>query len=673
MDEINKEKKGSAAVPLFALIKKDRKILFDSSALSHVGFTKFLDSNMKQIKRSSNCFFIPKFEYLGLSDPLKNSIQPLVDSGVFSILDFQDVHDYMELLPAIKGMGKEKGQLCFVCNNGKKAISILVSAKKESVFVQFFHIAASGDLLSGMAKSDSNSSNVKSNQDINRKRTNNDSDIFHISDKPVRMRIQPIPIKKVCGKGDIIYNSKHEPIELLKEQRRDYNGSTYSTNIPNVWAKIYKLEYLNTFIEAKVKKMLSHNIHYKGLCWPTDVVTNSDGQFIGILLPPAEGDPLQLSVFKQAKFQKLFPNWNKKDLCDLTITILQVVQYLHSKNILLGCINPAAIRVNKSGDVYFIETDNYQIEGFPSLQHNLTFTPPEFLGKKIYLSKKENENYSVAVLVFMLMMPGKYPYTRNPNQSTEESLKDRKFPFPYGSVHGDHAMPSVWRFMWSHLTPFKDVFYNTFQKGGKLEKPADRKTVGSWIGTVKYFREELESPVDPESLKLYPQSFKKGKNDIFYKCSYCGISHPRFFFSNRYFDNYQICNSCIGKRSNVSFTCKACGKTYYYTNETDLFHRTMKSVNTEWKDQKYCKDCKNKTLRCSDCGEEKPYYVLKNGRCTSCEEKRRNAVYTYIQCKDCGRTFSVTVGEREFALQKNLTFPPSRCKDCRDKRRNNKW
>ena len=154
MDEINKEKKGNATVPLIALINKGRKILFDSSTLNYAGFSKFLETNINLIKNSRNCLFIPKFEYLRLSDSAKNLIQTLVDNGKFSILDYQNVQNYMELLPVIKEMNKEKGQLCFVCNNGKKATSILVSAKKESTFVQFFYISDSGSLLSGMAKSD---------------------------------------------------------------------------------------------------------------------------------------------------------------------------------------------------------------------------------------------------------------------------------------------------------------------------------------------------------------------------------------------------------------------------------------------------------------------------------------------------------------------------------------
>lgn len=40
-----------------------------------------------------------------------------------------------------------------------------------------------------------------------------------------------------------------------------------------------------------------------------------------------------------------------------------------------------------------------------------------------------------------------------------------------------------------------------------------------------------------------------------------------------------------------------------------------------------------------------------------------------ITCRDCGATFTFTEGEQEFYAQKNLSAP-QRCKECRDKRKN---
>lgn len=40
-----------------------------------------------------------------------------------------------------------------------------------------------------------------------------------------------------------------------------------------------------------------------------------------------------------------------------------------------------------------------------------------------------------------------------------------------------------------------------------------------------------------------------------------------------------------------------------------------------------------------------------------------------LQCRDCGQTFVFTDGEQEFYASKQLSAP-QRCKDCRNKRKN---
>lgn len=663
------------------LLNKNRKIVFDSSSINCIGFLRLLTGNIECIKEHNKSMFIPQFEIPLLTENSRKIAQNLEAKELISVFRYEHIEDYNSLLLKIAPMGKEKGRLCFVVNNDDVRRKILFAAKSAGVFVQFFIVDDQGQLRLPIHRNfhenrrevqNCDDRLVHSDAARRQQKGNNTSpnirDKFTIASRPERMQVLPIDLKCSITKGSMVYNSGNETITLVKQELINPNSITYSTNIANVWAKIYNQDALNTFLEEKTLRMISKKVEFRGLCWPIDVLRNAEGQFIGYLMPPAKGEPLHLTVFKQAKLQTHFPSWDKKDLCDLTITILRIIQYLHSMNILMGCINPAAIRIASKDEVYFVDTDNYQVEGFPTLVYNVSFTPPELQGRRLYLCKMENENYAIAVLVFMLMMPGKTPYTMDPNKSAQEAIEEKQFPFSNGTVHGNHAMPGMWRFMWSHMTPLKDPFYNTFQKNAKFERPEDRRTVSNWIGTILRFREELEKPVDSESLKLYPRTFKKGKNDIFYTCTKCGVAHPEFYFDRRYFEEFRICNSCIDRQSDVSFTCKACGKTYYYTNRTALFHASQKKKDSEWKDQKYCRDCKIKTVPCIGCGEMKPYYYLRNGRCSTCNEK----VYKQAICSDCYTPFVITVGDHAFNQSKGFD-DPVRCKACRSKRKSNRY
>lgn len=40
-----------------------------------------------------------------------------------------------------------------------------------------------------------------------------------------------------------------------------------------------------------------------------------------------------------------------------------------------------------------------------------------------------------------------------------------------------------------------------------------------------------------------------------------------------------------------------------------------------------------------------------------------------LTCRDCGKEFTWTAGEQEFYQQKGFTNPPSRCPECRSKKK----
>ena len=48
--------------------------------------------------------------------------------------------NFTNLVPLIKEMSKERGQLCFVSNSASVSKAILIAFKKESIFVQFFFL-----------------------------------------------------------------------------------------------------------------------------------------------------------------------------------------------------------------------------------------------------------------------------------------------------------------------------------------------------------------------------------------------------------------------------------------------------------------------------------------------------------------------------------------------------
>ena len=666
-ESVNERKKPNNApnerkvIPLKALTFKHRKLIFDKSAIESGSFIKFLDNNDAIIRTSRNTFFVPSFVYEDIDGEAKERLSQFIENEKVSILNYEGVNAYKELVQKIAPMGKEKGTLCFILNAFKVKKIIVNALRDAGIYAQFFELDQSGNLVSPEKKKPVNEQGFQkeiSYSDVS-------PNAFHLSAKPVAMMVKPISLRRQLKEGMVVYSDK-KPIKLMKKEMSNSSSITYSTDIPGVWAKVFLPAALNTFTEEKCRLMLSKKVSYPGICWPISDLCDEEGKFVGVTVGEAAGGPIHLTVFKQSKINELFPDWTRKDLCCLAITILKMINYLHSMNVLMGCINPAAIRIVSSKEVYFVDTDNYQIEGFPSLIYNTTFTPPELLGRKMYLCDKKNEYYAVAVLLFMIMMPGKLPYVISDENSVIDSIKEKEFPFSNGALRGKYArsQPGMWRFAWSHLTPFKDPFYHTFQHGGKYETPENRLTPSRWEQITRKFSDELNDPFNEPSLKIFPLSFKRSNKEKYYECNYCHVEYPEFFFVKKYFDSHRICNMCIDKQSDVSFTCVCCGRKFFYTNRAAIFHQ-IKEKESNWKKQRHCADCKRKTVSCPTCGKKHPIYEGDNdGYCFICH---KNRVYKRVSGR-CGHYFDITFGEHDFFEKKGLS-EPTRCPVCRK----NKW
>lgn len=476
--------------------------------------------------------------------------------------------------------------------------------------------------------------------------------------------------------GDCLFSREGKAYRLKQKKLVNRDSVTYETDVNGIWIKVFRKEDLTTFKEAKLRKMISIPIEKEGICWPLDIVRDGSGVFRGYLMKEASGLPLLQCMLNAAGIRKTFPNWNKKDLTVLTRTILQKICFMHEHGILFGCINPAAIRVADENKVYFVDADRFQIEGYPSVNYNLSFLAPEYLGKKVFLATLDGENFAVAELVFMLMMIGQTPYGEGIISNPEALLQKQEFLYPGQSLNSNtgagkrYFLPGSSRFMWSHLTPFKQPMYETFQKEEKHNKVGTRLNEAEWLRIVQGFYNQLERRENQESTALFPKTYKRMNGDQkFYPCNYCGVEHPEFFFSRqkhtswgeKRFPQTAICNECIYQESKTQegFTCELCKRTYTYTNEAAIYHQVMRESDETWSKQKYCEDCKRKVRACAKCRKLFPYYKLRDGLCPDCNR-------TTVYCARCRKQFEMTISHKdELQSQGRKIY----CSECQDERK----
>lgn len=440
-----------------------------------------------------------------------------------------------------------------------------------------------------------------------------------------------MPISILPKAGDYVTaerNNQRRQLRLLEELGSGGEGSVYKTDSPGFVAKIYNPEKLTRLRYEKLNLMLTKDINCEGVCFPLAMLRNQRNEFVGYLMRTATGKDLGKSVFMPMLLKKYFPNWTKIDTVQLCITILQKIKYLHDRNIILGDINPYNILIESPTRVYFVDTDSYQVEGFICPVGMPLFTAPELQKRQSYgLRTLGNENFAVATLLFMIMHPGKPPYAMQDGGGIVENILSGDFSYPLGELKTGKVPQGPWRYCWSHLTyKIKETFYQTFRFDGLYHDEKKRPSPGYWLRLFSYYLELLQSgkmaAQDKESLLIFPTRFKHNKNKTYAKCKLCG----------KEFDEEQleqgICRNCLN--DGEKYHCTGCGCELVYTNY-----------------QKYIKRAKRYKI-CRDCFE------------------KSNTIYARRTCKNCGKTFEITYGEKEYFENRGLTLP-TRCENCRGK------
>jgi len=417
--------------------------------------------------------------------------------------------------------------------------------------------------------------------------------------------------QSIPGVGDEIITDNFRKIRLLNIIGEGGEGKIFDTD-SDFACKVYFKDRLTENRFLKLSLMTKRKIQIPGVCWPLSLVRNSSNDFVGYLMPRAEGNPMQKCMFVKPLLENNFPNWTRHNLAQLAISWLEKVVALHKNNILIGDINPLNILIKSDREIYFVDTDSYQIEDFPCPVGMANFTAPEIQGVNFstFLRTFEHEYFAIATLLFMVLLPGKPPYSHQGGGDPIKNITKGQFSYPLGDKSSQKTPDGPWRFIWSHL-PFKTkkAFYDCFSNQMRMNPE-------KWLDLMRGYKFALENGyLDPEgeSEKLFPTRFKRISE--FAKEKYGAED-----------GDWEI------------FKCDSCGNQFQLSS-----HQSEKMKRIP---KKICRNC---------------YQI----------QKLENTTGETMTCVDCGNRFLFTIREQKFFDSKCLSYP-KRCKSCRDNRKHSK-
>ena len=373
-----------------------------------------------------------------------------------------------------------------------------------------------------------------------------------------------------------------------------------------------------------------------------------DGEFVGYAMPRAAGKELQATVMRPARFKRTYPNWTKADFVDVCIPFLEKVAYLHSLNVLLGDINPKNVMVDANKQVWIIDADSWQLEGYPCPVGTPMFTAPSVTGDYADALRTEQEElFAVATMLFMILITGQFPYSRSGADGGDFAalIKEGKFSFQFRGPSDQDQPEGTWKYMWSHLPfPVKRMFWNTFHRDGR--RYSNRPSAIEWLHVFRDYQQFFGSTDDFDRMSrdVYPTRFRKKEADTpEYNCGGCGTWMIGRWSEEK--QSYRTPNLCDDCRQNLP-RCSDCGK----RKPADALRDGR------------CSQCNRKRNYgiCINCDKERPRRYLVDGRCSSCQ---------LVTCKDCSSPTAkpkLTYGRCAACASKAAGLDPARlCVDCR--------
>ncbi len=272
-------------------------------------------------------------------------------------------------------------------------------------------------------------------------------------------------------------------------------------------AKIYHRGVLTRDTQAKLWEMFTAPLARDWLCWPGEPV-ESNGQLVGFAMKRASGHELARSIFIKPLFLQRCPGWTRRNLVAVASAIVEQFEVLHAQDVLMGDVNPNNILISSAGVVYFVDCDSYQVRRHSCPVGHPLFTPPELQGHTLrdVLRTVDNEIFSIAILLFMILVPGKHPFAHLGGTDPAANIKQGLFAYQYGEEFNYETPQGPWESIWINLPiELREAFHDTFCK---LRRPG----LSEWREILGQYRVALER--NELSDELYPLDRHRARDNV---------------------------------------------------------------------------------------------------------------------------------------------------------------
>jgi len=307
----------------------------------------------------------------------------------------------------------------------------------------------------------------------------------------------------ICSVGDVVRTEDGNTYELSNRMSGGAEGMVFLTNKRNQVAKIYHRNVITPLRWAKLKKICELGITSSGFCLPQHLIYLKEIP-VGYMMPLGKGNALGNVFDGPDAILEAYPKWKRIDVVTTLLSLIEKYLYLHMHNCVAGDIQLKNALIYAPNAVYLIDMDSIQIANLPCPVGTEEFTDPRLWGRNFagFIRGLEDEDYSIAMLVFSILFCGLHPYaTRNGAETLREEIINHNFPYTMDNSSDEHIPRGGYQYIWEYLPErIRTMLYNTFKLGKSYE------TV-EWYDAVTEYKDALLNMryEDPEAYKVFPK------------------------------------------------------------------------------------------------------------------------------------------------------------------------
>lgn len=452
-------------------------------------------------------------------------------------------------------------------------------------------------------------------------------------------------------------------------------GAIYSVAGSDLVAKIYFPEKMTRHRYEKLCRIVQFGPQVERVMWPTDLVATTGGSPCGYVMDRSAGEPVATAIFIPVLLKRNHAGWDRRNLIDIAISISASVADLHSINVVVGDLNQKNLLVDTGGTrVNFVDSDSFQIEEYPCPVGSVNFLHPRLQGTDLstVLRRETDDEFALATMIFMILMPGKSPFSQQGGGDPQLNVRDRKFPYSVKGITAGSSPPlGPWRMVWSHF-PYrlKEAFHGVFVDDKRIR-------AREWTDILTEYRNHVD--LGHHTAEIFPSTYKGVSAYAAEKyggseaeptlhqeyCENCGdpiIVHGR----GKLKKSERHCAPCRA-RVGKTLKCRECSSNFLFSLQQQADYK-----DRSWTAPVRCQACRDERVivtcrRCDSTFKVAPHAVSTTPIGPLCKQCM-SSCGTSIRCRDCGSTFTYTYGEQQYFEANNLD-QPVRCTPCRNRKR----